>query len=104
MAKQRLKFEVIKETIDDESNRIPICKLCKLAKVSRSGYYKWLNTADKRKELEERDCQDVELIKEALKKIAPYKGVKSIYNQLLREGIVMNIKKITRLRKKFGLK
>lgn len=42
------KFEVIWETVQKEDNRLNVSMLCDIAGVSRSGYYRWVNSADKR--------------------------------------------------------
>ncbi|MCQ2463761.1 MAG: IS3 family transposase [Clostridia bacterium] len=81
-----------------------ISKMCELAEVSRSGYYEWLSSADARKEREEADKADFEKILEAYKYRGYAKGARSIYMRLLHEKIRMNIKKIRRLMRKYGLK
>ena len=78
--------------------------MCELAEVSRSGYYEWLSSADTRKEREDADKADFEKILEAYKYRGYAKGARSIYMRLLHEKIRMNIKKIRRLMRKYGLK
>lgn len=56
------KFEVIHNTLQEEDNRLSVKMLCDIAGVSRSGYYRWVNAADVRKEKENKDRADFELI------------------------------------------
>lgn len=77
--------------------------LCDLACVSRSGYYQWLNSSDKRKEREKRDYEDYLLIEKAYHFRGYAKGSRGIRMRLKRMGINMNRKKIQRLMKKYGL-
>lgn len=48
------KFEVIQETLKDEDNQLSVSMLCDVAGVSRSGYYRWVNSEGARKERERR--------------------------------------------------
>lgn len=50
-----VKYEIIRATISRDNNLLNISELCKLAGVSRSGYYNWVACEKKRKELEEQD-------------------------------------------------
>jgi transposase InsO family protein len=77
--------------------------LCETANVSRSGYYRWLNTKDYKNVKEEQDKNDFELILEAYKFRGYDKGSRGIYMRLLHQGIRMNRKKIQRLMRKYGL-
>lgn len=54
----RDKYQLISETLKNPTNYMSISTLCKLAGVSRSGYYKWLSTADVRGKREEQDHLD----------------------------------------------
>ena len=100
----QVKFEIIKATTERDHNLLSINKMCDIAGVSRSGYYNWLNSADKRKQREDKDTADFELILEAYRFRGYKKGARSIYMRLLHQDIVMNLKKIRRLMKKYGLK
>lgn len=74
--------------------------LCKVAKVSRSGYYRWLKQADK----PEKDHEDYVIIKEIFDIGKGKYGWRTIHMKLKREkGIIMNSKKITRIKNKYGL-
>lgn len=74
--------------------------LCDVAKVSRSGYYKWLRQAGE----PEKDRGDYLLIKEIFDKGKGKYGWRTVQMKLKTDkGIVMNHKKIVRIKKKYGL-
>ena len=74
--------------------------LCEIAKVSRSGYYAWLNHVDER----EADYDDYLLIKDVFLKGKSKLGFRTIQMRLLSDyNVVMNHKKIIRIMKKYGL-
>lgn len=56
------KFEIIHETISKANNTLSVKMLCEIAGVSRSGYYNWVNAADKRDEKEMKKKDKTELI------------------------------------------
>ena len=99
------KFEIIHETINKANNTLSVKMLCEIAGVSRSGYYNWVHSANKRAEKEARDRADFELILEAYSFRGYDKGAQGIYMRLLHMNppVVMNVKKIRRLMKKYGL-
>ena len=101
----RSKFEIINEVISQNGNKMTIKELCKIAGVSRSGYYKWLNTYEKRKRQDEKDKADFDLIVKAYYYKGYKKGARSIHMRLLhmKPSIRMNIKKIRRIMKKYNL-
>ena len=105
MGKAEYRFEIINEVIINENNLLSVKELCELAGVSKSGYYRWVNTAGKRKNKNEKDRQDFELIIEAYRHGGYSKGVRGIYMALLHQDppVIMILKKIRRLMKKFGL-
>lgn len=82
-----------------------VAMLCDIAGVSRSGYYRWVNAEEKRNEKEKQDRADFEIILGAYMHKGYDKGARGIYMTLLHRDppIVMNIKKIRRLMKKYGL-
>ena len=98
-------FEVISQTVSSSGNRLSVKELCRTAGVSRSGYYAWVKAAPARAAAEERDRRDFELILEAYRVRGYKKGAESIYMNLIHRNppVVMNLKKIRRLMKKFGL-
>jgi putative transposase len=74
--------------------------LCGIAGVSRSGYYRWLRFADE----PEKDLDDYLLVKEVFDKGKGKYGWRIIKMKLKREKqVVMNHKKIIRIKKKYGL-
>lgn len=78
-----------------------ISLLCKIAKVSKSGYYRWLKTADK----PDRDYAAYTLIKEIFDKGKGKYGHRAIIMRLLREkNVQMSRKKVLRIMKKYGLR
>lgn len=97
------KFKLIQEMTQRDNNELNISWLCEMAVVSRSGYYNWLRSSDRRSSEEEKDRADFELILEAYKYRGYDKGRRGIYMRLLHTGIRMNQKKISRLMKKYNL-
>lgn len=98
------KYRIIQQMTLRDNNFLNITWLCKYAGVSRSGYYRWLNTAGMRAAHDEQDRKDFEVILAAYQFRGYDKGVRGIYMRLLHQGVRMNRKKISRLMKKFGLK
>ena len=98
------KYEIIYAAIHKSNNLLSITSLCKLAGVSRSGYYAWEGAAPMRAAREETDRQDFEEILKAYQFRRYAKGARGIYMRLLHVGPRMNLKKIRRLMKKYGLK
>lgn len=97
------KFRFIQEIAQRGNNEMNISWLCEMAGVSRSGYYNWLHSSDKRSNKEKRDRADFELVLQAYKFRGYDKGRRGIYMRLPHMGIRMNQKKISRLMKKYGL-
>lgn len=99
------KYKIIQETLQREDNLLNAVQLCNLAGVSRSGYYHYIATAEKRAEREEKDYRDFLLVSEAYRHRGYQRDVREIYMHLLhrKPPVVMNIKKIRRLMKKYDL-
>lgn len=99
------KFAIIHETLGKANNTLSVKMLCEIAGVSRSGYYNWVKAADKRNEKERQDRADFELILTAYSFRGYDKGAQGIYMRLLHmePPVIMNVKKIRRLMKKYGL-
>ena len=99
------RFQIIYEIVNKENNLLQVNMLCEIAHVSRSGYYNWIKSEEKRQEREEQDRKDFEKILEAYQYRGYNKGARSIYMRLLHMNppIIMNVKKIRRLMKKFNL-
>ena len=99
------KYEIIYEMTKQNGNRLCVSTLCEIAGVSRSGYYNYLSTEDVRLKREEQDRKDFQKILETYNFRGYNKGARSIYMRLLHMDppIHMNVKKIRRLMKKYGL-
>lgn len=99
-------FSIIQQTLSDSHNELSVSMMCEAAGVSRSGYYAWLQAAPARAAREERDHADFELILAAYKHRGYSKGARGIYMCLIHQTppVVMNLKKIRRLMKKYGLR
>ncbi len=104
-APAEVKYRLICEAAQKEDNVLNISALCRIAGVSRSGYYAWLQAAPLRQRREEQDRADYQLIKAAYEYRGYKKGARSIYMRLLHQQppVVMNLKKIRRLMRKYGL-
>lgn len=100
------KYQLIYEMTNQPENALSVSKLCEIACVSRSGYYGWISNAEKRRQREEQDYADFELVLSAYKHRGYDKGARGIYMRLLHQNppVIMNIKKIRRLMKKYQLK
>ena len=105
MEKTSYKYEVIHDTLQESPGVFNVTILCELAGVSRSGYYAWIKAAPARDKRDAQDKADFELILAVYKKRGYAKGARSIYMGLLHRTppVIMNIKKIRRLMKKFNL-
>jgi len=99
------KYSIIREMTLRDNNLLNIVWLCNAAGVSRSGYYHYLKTVESRRLREENDRHDFQIITEAFKFRGYAKGARGIYMRLLhmKPPVHMNIKKIRRLMKKYGL-
>lgn len=99
------KFEVIHNTLQEDDNQLSVSMLCDIAGVSRSGYYRWVNAADVRKEKEMKDREDFDLILKAYNQRGYSKGARGIYMCMVHWNppVIMNLKKIRRLMDKYGL-
>ena len=104
MESAAFKFGVIQSTLQETGNVLTVTELCDIAGVSRSGYYGWLKSEQYRQECETQDKADFEKILEAYRYRGYAKGARGIHMRLLHMGVRMNVKKIRRLMKKYGLK
>lgn len=105
MGESKCKFEIINELVSKADNVLSIKMLCDIAGVSRSGYYRWIGSAGEREKQELKDQADFELILTAYAKRGYEKGARGIYMTLIHQKppVVINVKKIRRLMKKYGL-
>ncbi len=106
MDKPHAKYAVIHEIVSQEDNLQNVRELCRIAGVSRSGYYNWLASEAKRNEKEAKDRKDFDLILEAYNFRGYNKGIRGIHMRLLHMNppVLMNTKKIQRLMHKYNLK
>ena len=102
-APAEVKFALISEAVRNDGNALSISYMCRLAGVSRSGYYAWCDAAAARREREDHDKIEFDLVLEAYRFRGYAKGARGIHMRLLHQGIRMNLKKIRRLMKKFNL-
>ena len=104
-APAEVKFSIIDEAIRHDNNRLTISTMCEIAGVSRSGYYAWRAAEGSRSLREEQDKADFQKILEAYRYRGYAKGARGIHMRLLHGDppIRMNLKKIRRLMKKYGL-
>ena len=72
------KFEVIQKTLQKNNNQLNVTMLCDIAGVFRSGYYRWINSANTRAKKEKKDNADFELILKAYKQRGYSKGARGI--------------------------
>lgn len=73
--------------------------LCQFAHVSRSGYYKWLKQADE----PDKDHSDYLRIRKLFLQGKEKHGWRTIQMKLLKNGVIMNHKKISRIMHKYHL-
>lgn len=86
--------------IERAANEYPVCHLCKVFGVSRSGYYAFL----KRKAFD-RDREDRELVKKVYEHYNGVYGYRQIQLFLLQDhGVWMNHKKVLRLMQVLGIR
>ena len=103
-AAPEVKFSIIREAVSHDNNLLKIGKMCEIAGVSRSGYYNWCAAEEPRRIREDADQRDFALILEAYRYRGYDKGARGIHMRLLHNpGMIMNVKKIRRLMRKFGL-
>nr|WP_156110333.1 hypothetical protein [Brevibacillus thermoruber] len=69
------------------NHKYPIIMLCKIAEVSRSGYYKWKAARESRKTRIEQDTNVKEHIL-AIHRLRPYFGYKRMRTALHKEGVL----------------
>lgn len=100
---QSERFKLIQEAVQQGLGRMTRY-LCQLLGVSRSGYYSYLNSADKRQDRKLADEKAGALIKKAFNRRGYKKGSRSIKMTLENEyETCYNLKRIRRLMKKFNL-
>lgn len=99
-------YEIIKELVEKYDEKAQIKYLCKLAEVSRSGYYNYFNekSTQNRKKKEVQDEKDRDIILDAFNRHGYKKGAKGIKMTLENEDkIIFNLKHIRRIMKKYNI-
>ena len=87
---------------ENEEHGYPISALCELGKVSRAGYYKWINRDTPEYEVE---IDRIAAVVEDIHIESPDKGYRRIRDDLERyHGIKVNDKKVLRICRKQGIK
>ena len=102
-APAEVKFAIIYKAIQNDDNALSISYMCRIAGVSRSGFYAWMDAAPTRQKREDNDRDDFAKVLEAYRFRGYAKGARGIHMRLLHEGIIMNVKKIRRLMSKYHL-
>lgn len=105
---QKLSTNKVFHLISNTLMQFPLQRLvtyfCELLNVSRSGYYRYLQTSEARVTREQKDREAQDLILKAFNRRGYKKGSRSIKMTLEHDmGIVMNRKKIQRIMRKYGI-
>lgn len=103
-APAEVKYGLIQSAIQADGNLLNVSWMCQIAGVSRSGFYAWRNGAPARRQRDEEDEKDFELVLEAYRFRGRPKGARGIHMRLLHMNVRMNVKKIRRLMREYGLK
>jgi len=97
-------FSLIEKTIIKYSLKKMVRHLCEVAGVSKSGFYHYLNTVDKRWKKEQNDMLVRDMVLKAFKARGFKKGSRSITMYLRNEfGIIYNRKRIQRIMRKYNI-
>lgn len=96
---KQARFRTIGKMIANHS----VVMLCKIAEVSRAGYYKWKAALDNQQQRRERDADLKEHIL-AIHRLRPYFGYIRMCTALRKEGLFVNRKKVRRLMRELGIR
>ncbi|MDN4621115.1 IS3 family transposase, partial [Paenibacillus sp. PsM32] len=99
----QLDFHARCESVQEMSRRYPLSTLCKLAEISRAGYYKWKKGHLMREQRQNRDA-DLKAHLLNIHRLRPYFGVPRMQMALRREGVVVNHKKVRRLMRELSIR
>lgn len=87
-----------------QKDKLDVQYMCKIAEVLRSGYYAYVKRLKNPSSKELQDEFDFQMIKAAYEYKSWKKGARQIKMRIERDyGVVMNLKKIRRLMKKYEL-
>lgn len=81
----------------------PVVWLCRIAEISRAGYYKWKKNLVHREKRANRDA-DLKAHILSIHRIRPYFGYKRMRTALGKEGFVVNHKKVRRLMRELQIR
>lgn len=102
--KPQEKYEIIKKIIAQKKNKLSLTYMFKIANVSKSGYYQHFKQTNAKLIKMMNDEEDFEKVMMAYQFKGYNKGARGIKMTLeIQWQITMNLKKIRRLMKKFGL-
>ena len=90
-APARVKYALIHEAVQRDGNLLNIRWLCRIAGVTRSGYYAWIKAAPARERRDEADREDFALVLEAYRFRGRSKGARGIYMRLLHRNVRMTL-------------
>jgi transposase InsO family protein len=97
-------FELIQATIKKYKLKNVLSYLCECSGVSRSGYYNYISSENKRKELEKNDENIRDIILIAINHRGYQKGSRSVKMTLAgKYGIIFNRKRIQRIMRKYDI-
>lgn len=98
-------YEIIYDTVSQADNDLIVELLCEISGASRLGYYYWVKTIPDRQRQEEEDRTDFIIILIAYYHRGYSKSARGIYMCMLHmePPVIMNLKKIRRLMKKYRL-
>lgn len=98
-------FKLIQEIISKYNFKNMVSHLCKVAEVSRSGYYRYIESSKNRDVREQRDLQLKEAILKAFNHRGYKKGSRSIKMVLENEfNLIVNRKCIQKIMRKYNIK
>ncbi|WP_427087128.1 IS3 family transposase, partial [Ligilactobacillus animalis] len=98
---KKIRFRAIKEVLDNEP-KLNVKILCKISKVSRSGYYRYLSAPKSNRRLENEGLSEIIKMEfHALKGIYGARRIKILIER--KYGKRYNLKRIKRLMRKLGL-
>jgi hypothetical protein len=99
-----MRYELIKTQLKTKGNVLTVTTMCKISKVSKSGYYRYLKNEPKRRLKEEQERKDFKIIEKCFTQNGIQKGSRSIRRILEKK---FNIKysryKISKLMSKYHL-
>lgn len=96
-----VKFKVMREL--SRKHALDIKILCAIAKVSVSGYYKHKKKAELKQTKEDKESEDLKIVKEVCLKYKRKYWYRTVTMKLQQKWVVFNHKKVSRLMKKYNL-